>query len=319
MEEIKGLNTLENGGILSLFLAVKHGNTIETERSSRKEAELFVKFLKKERLGLADGLAEYVKKLEQPYINREGKKARRSARTINKKISLLKRRIRLVFDQCAERLDMEKVNRLNEALGRVKCKKVVSNAVTEDRTLNPEEVEVLLNGMRSGQLDGIVRGADRIVLMVELMGATGLRISECLGIMLSDLKNRRDYVQVHIRGKGHKEREVMVSKELIDRVHGKFEGQTYFFEYGDGKPYNRCYVSDQIQKAGRVILGRAISAHTLRHSFATNILKKTGNLKGVSKYLGHSSTATTADLYIHADFKWEDISEVLMSGKGNQS
>ena len=311
MGEIRGLDRRENGGILSLFLAVRHGNTIETERASEKEAELFVKFLKKERLGLADGLAEYLRFLEKPYTNRKGKKAKRSARTINKKLSLLKRRIRLVFDQCAERLDMEKVKRLNEALGRVKCKKVVSNAVTEDRTLNPEEIEILLNGMRSGQLDGIVRGADRIALMVELMSTTGIRISECLGIMSSDLKNRRDYVRVHIRGKGHKERDVMVSKELIDKITRKFEGKTYLFEYGGGKLYNRCYISDQVQKAGRVILGRAISAHTLRHSFATNMLKKTKNLKGLSMYLGHSSRATTADLYIHDDFKWEDISGTM--------
>lgn len=68
-------------------------------------------------------------------------------------------------------------------------------------------------------------------------------------------------------------------------------------------------MSDQIAKAGLLILGRHISAHTLRHSWATRKLKEGKSLKAVSRYLGHSSTAITADLYIHDDLTWNDLKE----------
>ena len=41
--------------------------------------------------------------------------------------------------------------------------------------------------------------------------------------------------------------------------------------------------------------------------FYPNMIARTGNIKGVSKYLGHSSTAITLDMYVHADLTWEEL------------
>jgi integrase/recombinase XerD len=58
-------------------------------------------------------------------------------------------------------------------------------------------------------------------------------------------------------------------------------------------------VSYEIIKAGKRILGRRISAHSMRHSFATLAIRDGASIKAVSKYLGHSSTAITMDMYVH--------------------
>ena len=91
-------------------------------------------------------------------------------------------------------------------------------------------------------------------------------------------------------------------------VHNYFGGSVFLFEH-NGKPYNRISITNRIGIQGKILLGKNISAHTFRHSFATATLEKTKNLKGVSKYLGHSSVSTTANLYIHSELSWEDISQ----------
>ena len=58
-------------------------------------------------------------------------------------------------------------------------------------------------------------------------------------------------------------------------------------------------MSYEIIKAGKRILGRRISAHSMRHSFATLAIRDGASIKAVSKYLGHSSTAITMDMYVH--------------------
>ena len=98
----------------------------------------------------------------------------------------------------------------------------------------------------------------------------------------------------------------MADRILVQRILDNFAGCVFLFEHA-GKTYNRVYVTDRIKLAGRLILGKNISAHTFRHSFATEKLKQTKNLKGVSKYLGHSSVSTTADLYVHDELGWEDV------------
>ena len=191
--------------------------------------------------------------------------------------------------------------------------------------MSGEEVAELLDRLRAGEAARIVASAMKIALFIELMNVTGLRVSECTGLKLTDLKNRRDkrgklYVELHVRGKGRKERDVMVSCDLVKRIKETFKEKVYLFEYGDAKTYGRVYVSGQISKAGKFLLGRDISAHTLRHSFATRTLKEGKSLKAVSKYLGHSSTAVTADLYIHDELTWEDVedAENLEDAKGEE-
>lgn len=142
--------------------------------------------------------------------------------------------------------------------------------------------------------------------MIEFLYATGLRVSEMLNILLTDIKQDSNKSTIRILGKRQKERKIYVSNDLIFKVKNRFQGQIYLFEH-NGRQYSRIAVSQRITNQGKIILHKNISAHTLRHCFASNMLKKTNNLKGVSKYLGHSSTSTTANLYIHDELQLEDL------------
>jgi integrase/recombinase XerD len=187
--------------------------------------------------------------------------------------------------------------RFEEALKSVKLKKVNSVAISEDNVLNEAEVERL-----------ITESTDKTVsVMVEFLFATGLRISEMLGVLLTDIVRSNGKYIIRVLGKRRKERKVYVATALVDQVREQFHGTTYLFEH-NGQPYNRISITNRIATQGRIILGRQISAHTLRHSFATATLKRTNNLKGVSKYLGHSSVSTTANLYVHSELSWDDVS-----------
>ena len=64
------------------------------------------------------------------------------------------------------------------------------------------------------------------------------------------------------------------------------------------------------KKSGWRILRKDISAHTLRHSFATRMIDEGKSIKGVSKYLGHSNVSTTLDLYVHSELDWEALEDI---------
>lgn len=259
------------------------------------ETKLLVRFLKERGLGITyGGLRAY---LEHLLENHKGK--RYKAATVAWKLAAAKHRIRYIFEHSPGSLDITRQYRLEKALKEIKSPKVNSQAVGKDKVLTNEEVHAL-----------IIECKDKtIALMVEFLFCTGVRISEALGILLSDCRRLNDHYEIRVLGKGKKERIVFASFDLISRIEEHSQGTTYLFEHG-GRQYNRISVTNRIKAQGEKILQKEISAHTLRHSFATEKLEKSGNLKAVSKYLGHSSTATTADLYWHSEFTWQDLREL---------
>jgi integrase/recombinase XerD len=115
-------------------------------------------------------------------------------------------------------------------------------------------------------------------------------------------------VAARIIGKGNKERVLKLPAELVDRCRETFGGSQWLLETSGGRPYRREYVSNQIKRAGERVLGRHISAHTLRHSFASLKIARTGKIKAVSEYLGHSTTSITLDMYVHESLDMNDLS-----------
>jgi len=112
-------------------------------------------------------------------------------------------------------------------------------------------------------------------------------------------------VRLTITGKGNKERKVDIEEALFDAIRSTFQGETYLFQTQGGKPYRPSYISYEIIKAGRRILGRRISAHSMRHGFAILAIREGASIKAVSTYLGHSSTAITLDMYVHEKLEKE--------------
>ncbi len=177
---------------------------------------------------------------------------------------------------------------VSEALRSVKAPRRVNNAVRRDFLLSPREEKKVLDEM-----------TDRDGLLFQFLMKTGARISEALNIRLSEAKTDGEMVELPIRGKGGKLRTLRVASELFERIRGVYRGEAWLFETEAGKPVHRSYAYRRISKAVREAAGKKFSPHGCRHTFATRVIEKTGKIKAVSDYLGHSSTAITLDLYTH--------------------
>jgi len=137
--------------------------------------------------------------------------------------------------------------------------------------------------------------------MIELLYATGLRVSELVNLKRSDLN--LDLALVRCIGKGSKERIVPVGAPAMEAV------KTYLgmrkdvapalFLGNKGKPITRVAFWRILQRYARQAGIRvAVSPHTLRHSFATHMLDGGADLRAIQELLGHASIATT-QIYTH--------------------
>lgn len=258
------------------------------------DARMFVDFLKSTG-GLNKGsLQAYAKYLDQEHGGK-----RYSANTFNKRVIGAKQRIRNIMDHPdltnGQRYELEKT------LNAVKLKKINSQTVEEAKILTPEEIRQLIEGC-----------TDKTVsLMMEFLSSTAVRVSEMLNVLLSDMKKhtvkRREYYAIRIHGKGGKERFVITSKDLVDRIRKHFKGKKWLFGHS-GKQYNSISITQRIRFQSLRVLGKEATAHTFRHSWATEEVKQhPERLKAISTYLGHSSPSTTLAMYVHDSFSPEEI------------
>jgi integrase/recombinase XerD len=140
--------------------------------------------------------------------------------------------------------------------------------------------------------------------LVRFLLATGARISEALGVKADDIsqmgfdrKLKKStpytpirYYAIRLYGKGRKIRTVYYDRPID------------FSDRG-----SRMAITNRIRRAARRAIGRTLSAHCMRHTFATRMIADGKSLTAVSRYLGHSSVAITGDLYVHDDLGWEDV------------
>ena len=172
--------------------------------------------------------------------------------------------------------------------------------------LSEDEAAALLDLPRTaGPLD--LR--DKAIL--ELFYATGIRVSELVGIETGDVHFGERLVRV--RGKGKKERIVPFGRKAQEaleaylRARPRLAGQAgaeaaVFLNYRGGRLTPRS-VERMVRKCiRRTAVARKISPHSLRHSFATHLLGRGADLRVIQELLGHSSLATTQK-YTHVDLK----------------
>ena len=206
-----------------------------------------------------------------------------SVASVNRKLSGVK----TVLRRAADSQGPEVRRGIEAAVSTVKGVRQARGAIRAEKLLTPAEVVTLLSALSSrGQ--GFVR----------FLYATGCRISEAVGVRLTDCQVNGG-VTVEVTGKGGKARKVRLARELFDELRATFNGSTWLFETSKGNPYPRTYVSAVIERASKRALGRMVSAHALRHSFATSMIAKTGKVQAVSEYLGHADPSTTLRYYTH--------------------
>jgi integrase/recombinase XerD len=159
-------------------------------------------------------------------------------------------------------------------------------------------------------IDKTRKEAERNRAMIETLYACGLRVSELVGLRISDVFVNDKFLKVI--GKGNKERLVPVDDDTIEqllyyiqrvRVHWpiKKEAKDVVFVNQKGGGLSRVYVftliKDLAQKAG---IEKVVSPHTFRHSFATHLVENGADLRAVQQMLGHESITTT-EIYTHLD------------------
>ncbi len=148
---------------------------------------------------------------------------------------------------------------------------------------------------------------DRAVL--ELLYASGLRVSELTGLKIADINMDSGFVTCV--GKGNKERMVPVGQaartwiaaylEERNRKPGPLRSSLHLFTGAAGAPITRQTVWHMIRRqARRAGITDHITPHTLRHSFATHLLGGGADLRAIQEMLGHASITTT-QIYTHVD------------------
>lgn len=159
------------------------------------------------------------------------------------------------------------------------------------------EVEKLLN---SPKLNIHIERRDKA--MIEMLYATGMRISELVNLKLTDIDNKR--LVVKVLGKGQKERLIPYGEEAADALNSYLNDreksnikETFLSNRGTkitrGAFWNRIKIY-----LNRENLKTTISPHTLRHAFATHLLNRGADLRSVQILLGHSDLSTT-QIYTH--------------------
>lgn len=165
--------------------------------------------------------------------------------------------------------------------------------------LSPKEVEALLS-----QPDGASKQGSRDKAILELLYATGIRVSELCNLHIYDVDDK----QIRVFGKGSKERIVPISQRAVAAVDAYLangrdafdsEKEKKLFLSMKGKPIDRTTVWKMIKRYAKAAkIQKNIFPHMLRHSFASHLLDGGADLRVIQEMLGHAQISST-DRYTH--------------------
>ena len=171
--------------------------------------------------------------------------------------------------------------------------------------LSMEEIDNLIDAVDLSKAEG-----QRNKAMLETLYSCGLRVSELVGLKITNLFFEQGFIKVE--GKAGKERLVPVSGRAVDEV-GKYmteyrkklnvakDSENILFLNRRGRKLSRVMIFTIIKNlAEKIGLGKSISPHTFRHSFATHLINGGADLRAVQEMLGHESILTT-EIYTHLD------------------
>ena len=170
--------------------------------------------------------------------------------------------------------------------------------------LSVEEVDSLEGAIDLSKWEG-----QRNKAIIEVLFSCGLRVSELVNLKLSDIFEEEKFVKV--LGKGNKERLVPISSKAIRELHYWYMDrqvmnikpgeEDYVFLNRRGAHLTRTMILIMIKQAATDAgIRKTISPHTLRHSFATALLKGGADLRVIQAMLGHEDIGTT-EIYTHLE------------------
>ncbi len=177
------------------------------------------------------------------------------------------------------------------------------------KILTSKEVEALFEAAQ--KIEG-PKGA-RMMALLEILYAAGLRVSELVGLPLSAIRKGERLLLV--RGKGDKERLAPLTQRAIDTVFRYLDQRESFLAVKNGQPHSSPWLFPSRGKTGHLTAARfaqllkdvairadippsKVSPHVLRHAFATHLLEGGADLKSLQQMLGHADITTT-QIYTH--------------------
>jgi integrase/recombinase XerD len=173
--------------------------------------------------------------------------------------------------------------------------------------LSLEEIDLLKSVIDLSKPDG-----QRNKAMIEVLYSCGLRVSELIGLKISNIYPQEGFIQVF--GKGSKQRLIPISDTalheismyMIDRNSWEIKPgeEDFLFLNQRGSHLSRQSVFNLIKQCAMDAgIKSVISPHTLRHSFATHLLEGGADLRVIQELLGHESILTT-EIYTHIDMTY---------------
>jgi integrase/recombinase XerD len=172
-------------------------------------------------------------------------------------------------------------------------------------TLSVDDIDKLINAIDLSQPQG-----ERNRTIIETLYSCGLRVSELVGLQLSDLFFEEGFIRV--LGKGNKQRFVPINiqtqkfitnyiNDIRVHINVKKGFEDTVFLNRRGKNLTRVMIFTIVKNlAIKIDLKKKISPHTFRHSFATHLLERGADLRAIQQMLGHESITTT-EIYMHLD------------------
>lgn len=180
--------------------------------------------------------------------------------------------------------------------------------------LSVTEIDLLLSKIDLSKPEG-----QRNKAMLETLYSCGLRVSELIGLKISNIYRAEGFIR--IIGKGDKERLVPVSLRALKEIdfylpdrnalHIQPDSEDILFLNRRGKMLTRVMVFTIIKDLAKAAgIQKNISPHTFRHSFATHLVEGGADLRAVQEMLGHESITTT-EIYTHLDREY--LREAIIS------
>lgn len=260
----------------------------EIEDSYNPVCNIFCNWLKRNDLGLSlYSFKKYYWTLMDDH---------KSASTINVVLVMMRRRFLHLFDKTNNLIDKRAI--FEYKMKAFKSPSKVVKGRSDEKLFSKKEINYMIS------MTGV-----RTSLIIEFLYKTAIRRQEFCDILLKDCKEKRHHIDICIFGKGNKTRIIPVKKDLFKRIKNVFNGNKHLFEMSNGQKYNGKTVWALVSKPSKKLIDRHMSPHMLRHSCATHIFVKHGDLKALSLFLGHSSITITADIYQHTNFTTKQILE----------
>lgn len=264
------------------YLLIDKGYSENTIESYKRDLDKFLEYNKNTSIDNIsnEDLKKYIK-----YLNDNGLNEKSIARNISSLKSFYKF---LVISKYIS-------SNTSDSLYLPKIKKSLPSTLTEEEVFSLLDIELIDNF------------SYRNKAMLELLYASGLRVSELVNLKLQDVDFSQDIIRTF--GKGSKERIIPIgdyAKEYLEKYIYEYRGSMlkkesseYIFLNNHGKQMTRQGFFKIIKKIAKEKgINKELSPHTLRHSFASHLLKYGADLRTIQELLGHSDISTT-QIYTH--------------------